>query len=152
MAGNIAAGSLFIRLMSASVAAANHAGKIIRDILKKGDLGIVEKGFNDLQTEADRSAQRLIVNSLLKHFPKVTIIGEETLEKVDKDEEIQVNLDDCEIIGIKCPEYLAAVKEEDVVIWVDPLDGTAEYTQGINNLWKTMKVCIFYDEAIFVLA
>ncbi|XP_054712981.1 3'(2'),5'-bisphosphate nucleotidase 1-like isoform X2 [Uloborus diversus] len=109
-------------------------------------------GFNDLQTEADRSAQRLIVNSLLKHFPKVTIIGEETLEKVDKDEEIQVNLDDCEIIGIKCPEYLAAVKEEDVVIWVDPLDGTAEYTQGINNLWKTMKVCIFYDEAIFVLA
>lgn len=35
------------------------------------------QGINDLQTEADRSAQRCIVNSLLKQFPKVTVIGEE---------------------------------------------------------------------------
>lgn len=32
---------------------------------------------NDLQTEADRSAQRCIVASLSKQFPDVTIIGEE---------------------------------------------------------------------------
>lgn len=35
------------------------------------------KGVNDLQTEADRSAQRCIVSSLLKTFPTVTVIGEE---------------------------------------------------------------------------
>lgn len=34
-------------------------------------------GENDLQTEADRSAQRCIVASLGKQFPDVTIIGEE---------------------------------------------------------------------------
>ncbi|GFR21450.1 3'(2'),5'-bisphosphate nucleotidase 1 [Trichonephila clavata] len=124
-------GSLFVRLMSASVAVANHAGKIIREIMKGGNLGIVEKGINDLQTEADRSAQRCIVNSLLKQFPKVTIIGEETLEKIENEEENLVNLHDCETISANCPEALASIKEEDVVIWVDPLDGTAEYTQGL---------------------
>ena len=29
------------------------------------------------------------------------------------------------------PEHLKNIKEEDVVIWVDPVDGTAEYTQGM---------------------
>lgn len=32
---------------------------------------------SDLQTEADRSAQRCIVASLMKQFPDVTVIGEE---------------------------------------------------------------------------
>ena len=30
----------------------------------------------------------------------------------------------------KVPENLRDIKEEEVVIWVDPVDGTAEYTQG----------------------
>ncbi|GIY59731.1 3'(2'),5'-bisphosphate nucleotidase 1 [Caerostris darwini] len=124
-------GSVFLRLMSASVTVADHAGKIIREIMRKGNLGIVEKGINDLQTEADRSAQRCIVNSLLKQFPRVTIIGEETLEKLENEEEVIVSLQNCETINADCPQDLATVKEEDVVIWVDPLDGTAEYTQGL---------------------
>lgn len=122
--------SLFLRLMSASVTVANHAGKIIREIMKSGELGIIEKGINDLQTEADRSAQRCIVTSLSKQFPKVTIIGEETLEQ-DSSDELVVNLSECEMLNAKCPENLLSLKEEDVVIWVDPLDGTAEYTQGL---------------------
>lgn len=131
MAAQIANGSVFVRLMSASVAIANHAGNIIREIMRKGNLGIVEKGLNDLQTEADRSAQRCIVNSLLKQFPKITVIGEETLEKIENEDELTINLGNCETINAKCPENLVSVKEEDVVIWVDPLDGTAEYTQGL---------------------
>lgn len=30
-----------------------------------------------------------------------------------------------------CPDSLVHVNENDLVIWVDPLDGTSEYTQGI---------------------
>lgn len=37
---------------------------------------------------------------------------------------------DKEILSLECPAFLQSVKEEDVVIWVDPLDGTSEYTQG----------------------
>lgn len=34
---------LVLRLIASSVTAANRAGKIIRDIMCRGDLGIVEK-------------------------------------------------------------------------------------------------------------
>lgn len=34
---------LLIRLVATSVLAANRAGKIVRDVMSKGDLGIVEK-------------------------------------------------------------------------------------------------------------
>lgn len=43
MASQVVSGSVFLRLMSASVAVANHAGNIVRDIMKKGNLGIVDK-------------------------------------------------------------------------------------------------------------
>lgn len=43
MAAQVTSGNVFLRLMSASVAIANHAGVIIRDIMKKGNLGIVDK-------------------------------------------------------------------------------------------------------------
>lgn len=38
---------------------------------------------------------------------------------------------DAEFLKNKCPDSLASINESDVVIWVDPLDGTSEYTQGI---------------------
>lgn len=66
-----------LELVSTSVYAANEAGKIVREILNQGDLGIREKGENDLQTEADRSAQRFIIASLAKRFPDVAVVGEE---------------------------------------------------------------------------
>lgn len=37
---------LLLRLLATSVTAATRAGKIIRDIMSKGDLGIVEKVCN----------------------------------------------------------------------------------------------------------
>jgi 3'(2'), 5'-bisphosphate nucleotidase len=38
---------LILRIIASSVNAANQAGKIIRDVMSKGDLGIVEKVFHD---------------------------------------------------------------------------------------------------------
>ncbi|CAH1793032.1 unnamed protein product [Owenia fusiformis] len=125
---------LILRLISSSVAVSHRAGQIVRDVMKKGDLGIVEKGKNDFQTEADRSAQMCIMASLHKQFPKVAIFGEEDLDpsttgSVPK-EWIETSSTE-EVLQAKCPENLKAVKDEDICIWVDPLDGTAEYTQGL---------------------
>lgn len=50
MAAQVASGSVFLRLMSASVAVANQAGHIIRDIMKKGNLGIVEKVWTKISS------------------------------------------------------------------------------------------------------
>lgn len=37
---------------------------------------------------------------------------------------------DKDVLTMNCPNHLQSVKEEDIVVWVDPLDGTSEYTQG----------------------
>ncbi|GLG93067.1 hypothetical protein R5R35_001996 [Gryllus longicercus] len=124
---------LIPRLVASSIAIANRAGEIIRNVMSKGDLGIVEKtGKNDLQTEADRSAQRCIITSLSKQFPSITIIGEE-----DEPSDSPVPSDwvvsevDQDILRLECPDNLQQVSAEEVVVWVDPLDGTSEYTQGL---------------------
>ncbi|RWS24758.1 3'(2'):5'-bisphosphate nucleotidase 1-like protein [Leptotrombidium deliense] len=123
--------SLLIRLIAASVSVSNKAGMIIRDIMRRGELNVVDKGINDLQTEADRSAQRLIVSSLTRVFPKITVIGEETLDNNDSGVDSLVTELDNNVLSFKCPQEYADVKDEDIVVWVDPLDGTSEYTQGL---------------------
>ena len=40
---------------------------------------IFTKGKDDLQTEADRAAQRCIIASLHRQFPAITIYGEEVI-------------------------------------------------------------------------
>ena len=40
------------KILGTSIMAANHAGKMVRDIMKRGDLGIIEKTVaNDLQVD-----------------------------------------------------------------------------------------------------
>jgi len=36
-----------------------------------------------------------------------------------------------EILNKQVPDKIGSISEDEVVIWVDPLDGTAEYTQGL---------------------
>ncbi|XP_059488072.1 3'(2'),5'-bisphosphate nucleotidase 1 [Neocloeon triangulifer] len=124
---------LILRIVASSVSAANQAGKIIRDVMSKGELGIVDKGVNDLQTEADRTAQRCIVSSLSKQFPSIKIIGEEDQggQECPLPPEWLVTDSDPGVLNLQCPKDLQNVKEEEVVVWVDPLDGTSEYTQGL---------------------
>jgi len=90
---------LAISILSASVAAASRAGQIIRDVVDRGDLAVVQKVYcvrvgcllltlatfqcclpqdtDNPQTEADRRAHRCIVSSLTARFPNITIISEE---------------------------------------------------------------------------
>lgn len=98
--------------------------------MSQGQLGIVEKGKNDLQTEADRSAQRCIIASLSRQFPKVAIIGEEGSSECEVPSDWVVTEGDAEILSKTCPSDYVNVDDKDIVVWVDPLDGTAEYTQG----------------------
>ncbi|XP_017487731.1 PREDICTED: 3'(2'),5'-bisphosphate nucleotidase 1-like [Rhagoletis zephyria] len=124
---------LVLRLLASSHSISQKAGSIIRDIMHSGQLNIVDKGFNDLQTEADRSSQRCIIRSLMNQFPKVSIIGEENLEKKDYDVPSDWIVDRLEesVLSHRCPDELQNVQDEDVVVWVDPLDGTSEFTQGL---------------------
>lgn len=116
---------LLLRVVASSVSAATRAGKIIRDVMTKGELNIVEKGVNDLQTEADRSVQRCIITSLSRQFPNVTIIGEEeeSIEAEVPSDWIVTDMDQ-EVLSLKLPNHLQDLQDKDLCIWVDPLDGT----------------------------
>ncbi|XP_068433129.1 3'(2'),5'-bisphosphate nucleotidase 1 isoform X1 [Clinocottus analis] len=127
--------AVIMRLVASAFTAAEKAGTIVRKVLHSGQLDIVEKtGANDLQTLADRLAQQSICASLSRCFPKITIIGEEELP----DEEIKEDLIESghseEILQKTCPEEYSRLKEEELVVWVDPLDGTKEYTEASRCL------------------
>ncbi|XP_013417261.1 3'(2'),5'-bisphosphate nucleotidase 1 isoform X2 [Lingula anatina] len=123
-----------LRILATCGTTVSRAGRIVRAVSENGKLGIVDKGWNDLQTEADRAAQRCIVASLSKSFPNVTIIGEEETDPNEdiKPDWVETSLDENILKHVSnFPEEWKDVKDEDIVIWVDPLDGTAEYTQGL---------------------
>ncbi|CAH1113714.1 unnamed protein product [Psylliodes chrysocephalus] len=125
---------LILKVLASSIKTAARAGKIVKDVMDKGELGIVHKGAskNDVQTEADRSAQRCIITSLSRQFPNITIIGEEgTLDEAEIPSDwIVTDFDEC-VLKSTCPPKFIDTKPEDIVVWVDPLDGTSEYTEGL---------------------
>ena len=95
--------------------------------MSHGGLNIVEKGKNDLQTEADRCAQRCIIASLSRQFPNITIIGEEGSTDCDVPIDWVVTEADEEVLKLKLPAHLEDIDPKDVCVWVDPLDGTCSF-------------------------
>lgn len=102
-----------------------------------------------MQTEADRSAQRCIVASLAHQFPNVKVIGEEGATDLTNIPSDWIITDtDQDFLKRTCPESLRNVNESDVVIWVDPLDGTAEYTKGYLEHVTVMIGLSVCDQAV----
>ncbi|KAF1376796.1 hypothetical protein PFLUV_G00215160 [Perca fluviatilis] len=123
--------AVVMRLVASAHTVAEKAGAIVRKVLHSGELGIVEKtGANDLQTLADRLAQQSICASLSRIFPKITIIGEEELPAEEIKEDLIEGGHSEEILQKTCPAEYSGLKEEELVVWVDPLDGTKEYTEA----------------------
>lgn len=122
-----------VRVLASSVAIADKAGDIVRNIFSAGQLGIVEKtGADDLQTQADRSAQDCILASLFTQYPELKVVGEEgelDMSSVDKD--MVVRDVDQSALKLPCPAEWQGAGMGDLTVWVDPLDGTKEYTQGL---------------------
>ncbi|XP_072121180.1 3'(2'),5'-bisphosphate nucleotidase 1 [Mobula birostris] len=123
--------AFLMRLLASSFAIAEKAQTIIHQVLSGGNLNIVEKtGANDLQTKADLLVQQSICSSLARKFPKLTIIGEEDLPSQEADEDLIESGQSEEVLKHSCPAQFSHFKEEDIVVWVDPLDGTKEFTEG----------------------
>lgn len=102
-----------------------------------------------MQTQADRSAQLCIIASLANQFPNVKVIGEEGATDIsDVPSDWIITGSDQDFLSKICPENLKNVSESDVVIWVDPLDGTSEYTKGYLEHVTVMIGLSIRDEAV----
>lgn len=113
--------------------------------------GISKDDF-DPQTEADRSSQQCIVASLTKQYSNLKIIGEEgaeggDLSTVPKDFIVE-SLNEKFLEDFKCPEQYKNISESDLVVWVDPLDGTSEYVHGFLEHVTVLIGISFRESAI----
>lgn len=125
-----------IRLVASSVRISETAGRVIKDIMRNGDLKIINKGNavkEDLQTEADRAAQYCIVKSLHRKFgEQLRVIGEE--DRTSAVEALELNYSsDVLKKDEECPTELRNIDPSEIVIWVDPLDGTCEFAQASKS-------------------
>jgi len=93
-------------MLNIAVRAARAAGNIIiRQIDQAQDLPANEKSKNDFVTEVDRQAENVIIDTLLKAYPKHAILAEESGTRGNS-------------------EY----------IWIiDPLDGTTNFIHGFPH-------------------
>jgi len=129
------------RLVASAVSVSNKSAHILRDIKKSGDLNIQEKAANDYVTRADFLSQLNIIKSLENMFPKLKLCGEEG-ELKDEYNDFVTSLDQSTLdLAANIPDIYENLKEEDCFVWVDPLDGTREYTQG-NDVSKEVTILI----------
>jgi len=140
------------QLISACIDLGEKSGEIARRIYESGDLKTIDKSDDaaalpaslnkylsgsaakdaaDPQTVADLLSQKMIVGSLRAQFPGLTVVGEEGDLEITADD-----LQTCRVDLIdkhQLPQDLQRVDMKDVVVWIDPLDGTKEFTLGIKD-------------------
>ncbi|MEK7086051.1 MAG: inositol monophosphatase family protein [Patescibacteria group bacterium] len=111
-------------LLNFTIKTARKAGELILKSRKKG-LQINEKGRNDLVTNVDKAAEKLIIKEIKSAFPSHSILAEES-----------------DFLNETTPEDYAKSK----FIWlIDPIDGTTNFAHGLNEyaisigLFKTAK-------------
>ena len=100
--------------------AATDAGEKLRSLFNT-DLKHHKKGKNDIVTEADFAAEKIILDLIKKHFPSHNTISEEAgIEKNNSD-----------------------------YTWIiDPLDGTVNYTQGIEEY--AVSIALSHNDKIII--
>eukprot|EP00581_Thalassiosira_minuscula_P010913 CAMPEP_0183712422 /NCGR_PEP_ID=MMETSP0737-20130205/7543_1 /TAXON_ID=385413 /ORGANISM="Thalassiosira miniscula, Strain CCMP1093" /LENGTH=379 /DNA_ID=CAMNT_0025941023 /DNA_START=1348 /DNA_END=2487 /DNA_ORIENTATION=- len=125
---------------------------LLSDTARNGEIQFKEEGdARSAMTVADTSAQRVIVSSILGVYPTLNVVGEED-ESVEVDSEFQKGLRDDLLEGYEWTGPLSGngIGDEppteldisQVVVYVDPLDGTREFVEGrLANVQCLIGVC-----------
>ena len=100
------------------------------------------EGANDPLTQGDMQSHKAIVYGFSKLFPNLKVVSEE------KDRE-NIDLDNFEIPNLNRGQLEQELRNkedellayEEILVWVDPLDATQEYTENLRQYVTTM-VCI----------
>ncbi|KAJ8713729.1 hypothetical protein PYW07_014099 [Mythimna separata] len=131
-------------LLKASIQIAERGGKKVMEG-KSQDLNIKSKGktlegVNHPVTDADYASHCAMYYGLKNTFPKLTVISEEH-SKSDESCVNQPVVDIEQVLpGHNIIDYMndELVYVKDVTVWIDPLDATKEYTEGLYQYVTTM--------------
>lgn len=134
-------------LLKAAIYAAERGGKKVSEG-KNHELHIKSKGktlegANDPVTDADYASHCAMYYGLKNTFPKLNIISEEHSKddpscQDQKPFDVEATPTDHRIIDYLNDEHVFV---KDVTVWIDPLDATQEYTEGLYQYVTTM-VCV----------
>jgi 3'-phosphoadenosine 5'-phosphosulfate (PAPS) 3'-phosphatase len=126
-------GPLLGPLLAACFSASVHGGRVIREVVQQHvalDMVNKQEGAYDPQTVADRRSQQRIIHALREAFPLLTIVGEEgELAPPAPEDVVQCDLQALDDVAFEGGEDVRdrALDWNDLVLWVDPLDGTKRF-------------------------
>ena len=137
-----------VELVALCVALGERAGEICRSVAFSGNLGAIDKGGDtdvrsgeyiaDVQTHADRRAERLMTCAIRERFADVLVVAEEeaggshhTASAIDGNDTFE-GIPGYIMDAVRCaewPRWLGCVKASRVCVYIDPLDGTGEFSR-----------------------
>ena len=115
---------------------------IFRSSFQAKSKGKTLEGANDPLTAGDLESHKAIVQGFHHLFPSVAVVSEERGHGDSKNSPDDIVVSD--IVNISDDLYNSedeVVSTEDVLVWVDPLDATQEYTENLTKYVTTM-VCV----------
>jgi len=136
-------------MLAASIDVAKKGGYELKKIRELDNSEIGEKskgktaeGANNPVTDGDMISHRIMYYGLLKGFPNLNVISEEDDPEAIDMNKVQVPLkSDASVDAIISAGDDVLVPIDEVDVWIDPLDATQEYTEGLTQYVTTM-VCI----------
>ncbi|KAK4476262.1 hypothetical protein MN116_001468 [Schistosoma mekongi] len=137
------------KLLIQCINLSEEAGGLIKSISFKHNLNSHTKSEGILSqeplTDADLGSHQIIVSGITSTFPGLLIRSEEhDLPKHVVDYENVFHSD----FQNSIPNDDLLVPVTDLVVWVDPLDGTQEYTEGLNQYVSVMICIVLHDHPI----
>ncbi|CAD5206370.1 unnamed protein product [Bursaphelenchus okinawaensis] len=137
--------------------AVEMGGNAVKKVYEENQLNIREKGNTDvgkaeLLTKADLVSNHLI-SDLLKRFPLIKVVSEEKEDELSE-KEVEKYKDDNYNLWLNIRNAIKSMPQRKydlnrLGIWIDPLDATQEFTEGLLE-YVTVMACITLDgEPIF---
>ncbi|GAM19909.1 hypothetical protein SAMD00019534_030840 [Acytostelium subglobosum LB1] len=128
-----------LELVSVCLDLAEQSGEIIRKVYQSGALDIKYKDVDDPVTIADITVQKHIVAGLRSRWPAIRIVGEEELQEGDRPNPLP-SIDRISQFNDRLDTVVnkGVVPLSDVIVFIDPLDATREFTKGNVNCVMTL--------------